>query len=128
MAARTAWTLERLPWFSTRKAHVAADVTPEGAVFTLASWATRSLDVRRGRAVEVLCLSGLVHATFEGDPLDHVLCEGQTLRVAGPGRLVLAGLDPSRVALRATRERRTSGERPPAPPALPPATRLGRAS
>ena len=99
MTARTAWTLERLPWLATRKARTSAHGTEDGEIFTLTSSSSRSVDVRRGRAVEVRCLAGVVLATYEGDPLDHILREGESFRVEGPGRLALSGLVPARTLL-----------------------------
>ena len=111
MTARTAWFLEHLPWLAARRPRTSAEGTPDGEVITLSSWSACSLEVRRGRTVEVRCVAGLAHATFEGDPADHILRAGESLRVVGPGRLALVGLEPSRLWLRESRRERTADVR-----------------
>jgi hypothetical protein len=125
MSSRRAWVLDRIPWLAARRPH---GRDGECEVVTLASWSAFPIDVRRGRTVEVRCLSGVMLATFEGDVEDHVIEAGESFLVHGRGRLVLAALQPGRVAFRVRKDRREAqGERAfPAPSATGP--RMGSAA
>jgi hypothetical protein len=99
MTLRTVWALERLPQEAARGRRGTAVGGPDGEAISLPSMSARSFDVRRGRSLEVRCIAGLVHVTFEGDIEDHFLRAGESFRVDGRGRLAVVGLEPSRVTL-----------------------------
>jgi len=56
-----------------------------------------------GPGVELVCLSGEVWVTVEGDPQDHVLAAGATFSTGGRGRLAMMALRPARLGLRPAR-------------------------
>ena len=56
--------------------------------------------LRQGPAgVQVSVEEGCLLVTREGDPEDHVVSAGESLLVAGSGRVVAWALEPSRVVL-----------------------------
>ena len=122
MTSRFAWVVDRLPWLSARSEHTDADGRYE--VVMLSSWTAFPVDVRRRRSVELRCLSGQLLVTMEGDLEDHVVEAGQSFRVNGRGRLVMAALRPARVVFREAR--REPGALVPAARQAPPPARAPR--
>ncbi len=88
------WGLRSLWWVRGRTA-----VRPRTLEIVLEENETWSFEVG-GPRVEIVCLSGEVWVTLEGDPEDHVLAAGATLSTGRKGRLAMMGLRPARVGLR----------------------------
>jgi hypothetical protein len=74
---------------------------PGATELSLGDWCVRSFDVRRRRAVVIVCVAGTLLVTLEGDPLDHLLSPGESLTAHRRGRVVVAGIGPSAVRLQA---------------------------
>jgi quercetin dioxygenase-like cupin family protein len=75
---------------------VTADV-----VWTLARGGLRSEHLSAGQHFQLTCLTGECWITLEGDPTDHVLSQGDTLHLTGPGLLVIEALDgPAKIGTR----------------------------
>lgn len=64
------------------------------------------VSVRRAASAAITVLTGSVWVTQEGSARDHVLLRGQTLRVDGDERLVVAALAPSQVSISGPRRPR----------------------
>ncbi len=92
------WGLESLRWVLGRR----AAVRPRPFEIILEENETRNFEVG-GLGVEVVCLSGEVWVTVEGDPQDHVLAAGATFSTGRRGRLAMMALRPARLGLRPVR-------------------------
>jgi hypothetical protein len=73
---------------------------------TLARGALWSHRVRSACGLTLTCHEGWVWLTREGDAEDHVLAAGHTVRLDGPGLVVVQALRPARFEL----ARRPSGQ------------------
>jgi hypothetical protein len=63
----------------------------------LAKGAVHSCRLAADIAMQIRAMSGALWITFEGDPEDHVLEEGETMTFTGPGLLVAEGLHDTNV-------------------------------
>lgn len=89
------WGLQSLWWVRGRR----SAVRPRTLEIVLEENETWSFEVG-GPRVEIVCLSGEVWVTLEGDPEDHVLAAGATLSTGRKGRLAMMALRPARLGLR----------------------------
>jgi hypothetical protein len=89
------WGLQSLSWVPGRR----AAAQPRSLEIVLEENETWSFEVGRP-GVEVVCLSGEVWVTVEGDPEDHVLAAGATFSTRRKGRLAMMALRPARLGLR----------------------------
>ena len=58
----------------------------------LAKGAVHSYHIAPDSALQVRAIAGALWITLEGDPEDHVLEDGETMKFTGPGLLVAEGL------------------------------------
>jgi hypothetical protein len=75
---------------------------PRAEILSLADNEAISLG-RPGSGMEVACIAGLVWVTQAGDPEDHVLAPGETIRLGGSGDVAMMAFAPARVLVAAMR-------------------------
>lgn len=63
-----------------------------GARFSLRQGEFLSLRLAHGESLALNVMSGLLWATLEGDPNDHLMGSGESRLFVGPGHLVVEGL------------------------------------
>ena len=72
----------------------------EGAAVTIGLDREESLRLRRGTTLEVVCLSGVVWITQEGDLRDLFLAPGESIRLRLRGVALITALEPAAVKVR----------------------------
>jgi hypothetical protein len=69
------------------------------------------LTVRNGTGTRILCRSGCLWVTQEGDIKDSVVAAGEVLTIRRPGRTLISALEPSSLTLTGPDTRDVSAQR-----------------